>query len=100
MEYNGRKTVLHPVPVAAAASGRRTWPGALSRARAHHERNWVVNTVDAVESTQPLSTSEQAGVSGKVMVEQDERGEEPFEATIVRLDGLELERLFRQAEEW
>ncbi len=100
MEYNGRKTVLHPAPVAAAVSRRRTWPGALSRTRAHHERNWVVKTVNAAEPTQLLSTSEHAGTSSELIAEQDERGEESFEATIVRLDGLTLERLFRQAEEW
>jgi hypothetical protein len=90
--------VLRPVPVGRRCAKTQDVARRAS-ARANHERSWVVKTVTAAESAQVLSTSEQAGTSGEPLAEQEERGEESFEATIVRLDGLSLERLFRQADE-
>lgn len=98
MEYNGRKTVLRPVPVGCRCAKTQDVAGRAS-ARANHERTWVVNTVNAAESMQALAASERTGSSGELPAEPEERGEETFEATIIRLDSLALERLFRQAEE-
>ncbi len=59
----------------------------------------MVNSGHAVESKQALPTSEPGSAPGEVMAERDERGEESFEATIMRLDSLAPERLFRQVGE-
>ena len=45
------------------------------------------------------SVPEQSESSSDMPQQEEERAEEPFEATIIRLDGRTLELLFRQAGE-
>jgi hypothetical protein len=66
---------------------------------AGYERSWLVKTVIATASAQQMVTmlDELDPSDLSRGVEDEERSEEAFEATIIRLDGATADRLCRLA---
>ena len=74
---------------------------ATVRARARHERSWVVKIGISARKTSRRTAVEQPEPTGSVDREEmeEESTQEAFEATILRLDSATAEMLFRMAEE-
>lgn len=65
-----------------------------------HERSWLVKTVTTAVNTQPMGMAAEQPLSTPALNgEEEQRPDEAFEATILRLDATTLERLFRLAGE-
>lgn len=67
--------------------------------RVGHERNELVKTIVAANTSAVLTAGEQPMPTSTAARREDERSEEAFEATIIQLDGATAERLFRLAGE-
>ena len=75
------------------------WPGDITSAWGPRKEPVVKMTIPA-NRAHPVGTAEQAEpASDARRGEEEERSDEAFEATILRLDSLTLELLFRKAGE-
>lgn len=90
----------HVQPVRRRRAKTQEVAGPRFAARRLHERSWVVKTSMRKNGAPLASVPQQSESSNEALRrKEEERSEESFEATIIRLDGRALELVLRLAGE-